>query len=105
MLTVRALASCVSRGSERLVLQGDVPTSEFQSMRAPFQQGDFPFPVQYGYQSVGIVVAGPDALRGRVVFSLHPHQDIYRIPASAAIVWVTTFHPSARRSRRTWKPR
>ena len=86
MLTVRALASCVSRGSERLVLQGDVPTSEFHSMRAPFQQGDFPFPVQYGYQSVGLVEAGPDALRGRVVFSLHPHQDIYRIPASAAIV-------------------
>lgn len=86
MLTVRALASCVSRGSERLVLQGEVPESEFQRMRAPFQRGEFPFPVQYGYQSVGLVEAGPDALRGRTVFSLHPHQDVYRLPASAVTV-------------------
>lgn len=83
MLTVRALASCVSRGSEHLVLQGDVPESEFQCVRAPFQQGEFPFPVQYGYQSVGVVEAGPDALRGRTVFSLFPHQDVYCIPACA----------------------
>jgi len=86
MVTVRALASCVSRGSERLVLRGDVPDSEFQNMRAPFQQGEFPFPVQYGYQSVGIVEAGPDALIGRRVFSLFPHQDVYRLPASAVSV-------------------
>jgi len=86
MLTVRALASCISRGSERLVLKGEVPESEFQNMRAPLQQGEFPFPVQYGYQSVGIVEAGPDAFRGRTVFSLHPHQDVYRLPVSAASV-------------------
>ncbi|MBS7589756.1 zinc-dependent alcohol dehydrogenase [Ancylobacter defluvii] len=86
MLTVRALASCVSRGSERLVLRGDVPKSEFQQMRAPFQQGEFPFPVQYGYQSVGVVEAGPEALKGRRIFSLHPHQDVYRLPASAAVI-------------------
>jgi NADPH:quinone reductase-like Zn-dependent oxidoreductase len=86
MLTVRALASCVSRGSERLVLHGHVPESEFQNMRAPFQQGEFPFPVQYGYQSVGRVEAGPDELLGRTVFSLYPHQDVYRLPASAVFV-------------------
>jgi len=86
MLTVRALASCISRGSERLVLLGDVPTSEFQNMRAPFQQGEFPFPVQYGYQSVGRVETGPDALRGRTVFSLYPHQDVYHLPASAVVL-------------------
>ncbi|WP_454915213.1 zinc-dependent alcohol dehydrogenase [Xanthobacter sediminis] len=86
MLTVRALVSCVSRGSERLVLQGEVPESEFQRMQAPFQRGNFPFPVQYGYQSVGLVEAGPDALRGRRVFSLHPHQDVYCLPASAAVM-------------------
>ncbi|MDR6952560.1 NADPH:quinone reductase-like Zn-dependent oxidoreductase [Ancylobacter sp. 3268] len=85
-LTVRALASCVSRGSERLVLHGNVPTSELQNMRAPFQQGEFPFPVQYGYQSVGLVESGPPALIGRTVFSLFPHQDVYQIPASAAVM-------------------
>jgi NADPH:quinone reductase-like Zn-dependent oxidoreductase len=86
MLTVRALASCVSRGSERLVLHGNVPMSEFQNMRAPFQQGEFPFPVQYGYQSAGLVEAGPPALIGRTVFSLFPHQDVYQLPASAAVM-------------------
>nr|WP_281493707.1 zinc-binding alcohol dehydrogenase [Ancylobacter koreensis] len=80
---IRALASCVSRGTERLVLAGEVPESEFERMRAPFQRGDFPFPVQYGYQSVGIVEKGPGALEGRMVFCLHPHQDVYRVPASA----------------------
>ncbi|GLK72445.1 zinc-binding alcohol dehydrogenase [Ancylobacter dichloromethanicus] len=85
MLTVRTLASGVSRGTERLVLEGRVPPGEHQRMRAPLQNGDFPFPVQYGYQSVGIVEAGPDGWTGRTVFALHPHQDVYRLPATAAL--------------------
>lgn len=85
MLTVRALASAVSRGTERLVLEGAVPQSEHQRMRAPFQNGDFPFPVQYGYQSVGVVEAGPAEWLGRTVFALHPHQDLYRLPVAAAM--------------------
>lgn len=86
MLTVRALASCVSRGSERLVLHGNVPVSEFGNMRSPFQQGEFPFPVQYGYQSVGLVEEGPPHLVGRTVFALFPHQDVYHLPASAVVM-------------------
>ncbi|HSI40692.1 MAG TPA: dehydrogenase [Xanthobacteraceae bacterium] len=85
MLTVRTLASAVSRGTERLVLQGAVPVSEHQRMRAPFQKGEFPFPVQYGYQSVGVVEAGPGAWIGRMVFALHPHQDVYRVPVASAM--------------------
>lgn len=84
-VTVRAIASAVSRGTESLVLKGEVPQSEHQRMRAPFQRGDFPFPVQYGYQSVGRVEDGPPALQGRLVFALHPHQDVYRVPASAVV--------------------
>ncbi|WP_428032020.1 zinc-dependent alcohol dehydrogenase [Ancylobacter sp.] len=85
MLTVRALASTLSRGTERLVLEGRVPPSEYQRMRAPLQKGDFPFPVQYGYQSVGVVEDGPDEWVGRTVFALHPHQDIYLVPAAAVL--------------------
>ncbi|MBS9478953.1 zinc-dependent alcohol dehydrogenase [Ancylobacter radicis] len=85
MLTVRALASGVSRGSESLVCQGLVPESEHQRMRAPFQQGAFPFPVLYGYQSVGRVEDGPPAWLGRTVFALHPHQDVYHLPVSAVV--------------------
>ncbi len=82
---VRALASGISRGTESLVFHGRVPASEWERMRCPFQEGDFPFPVKYGYAMVGAVEAGPPALVGRRVFSLHPHQSLFNIPAQAAI--------------------
>ena len=77
--------SGVSRGTERLVYQGRVPASQRQAMRAPFQAGEFPFPVKYGYSSVGVVVEGGEALRGRRVFCLYPHQDRYVVPAAAVL--------------------
>ena len=79
--TVRSLYSGISRGTEALVLRGDVPESEYSRMRAPLQAGDFPFPVKYGYASVGQVEEGPEALIGQKVFCLHPHQDRYLAPA------------------------
>jgi threonine dehydrogenase-like Zn-dependent dehydrogenase len=82
---VRTLASGISRGTEALVLAGRVPAGEHQRMRAPFQAGDFTLPVKYGYQSVGVVEAGPAALRGRAVFCLHPHQDRYMVPAATVV--------------------
>lgn len=80
---VRACYSGISRGTEALVFRGQVPASERDAMRAPFQEGDFPGPVKYGYSSVGIVEEGPDRLRGRTVFCLYPHQDRYAAPADA----------------------
>jgi len=80
---VRTLHSAVSRGTEGLVFRGEVPASEVQRMRAPFQAGDFPAPVKYGYISVGVVEAGPPDLIGRTVFCLHPHQTRYNVPADA----------------------
>jgi 2-desacetyl-2-hydroxyethyl bacteriochlorophyllide A dehydrogenase len=82
-VVVRARYSGVSRGTEALVFTGRVPASEYQRMRAPFQAGSFPAPVKYGYASVGEVEAGPDDLRGRHVFVLHPHQTRYVVPASS----------------------
>ena len=82
---VRALFGALSRGTEALVCGGHVPESEYGRMRAPFMTGEFPFPVKYGYATVGRIVDGPDALPGRPVFTLHPHQDLFNIPASAAI--------------------
>lgn len=80
---VRALHSGISRGTELLVFTGRVPQSEYQRMRAPFQEGEFPAPVKYGYASVGLVEQGPPQLQGRTVFCLHPHQSRYVVPASA----------------------
>ena len=82
---VRALHGALSRGTEALILAGRVPKSEFQRMRAPFMGGAFPFPVKYGYATVGKVEAGPDDLLGRTVFALHPHQTLFDIPADAAV--------------------
>ncbi len=83
---VRALFGAVSRGTEALVLAGRVPVSEFERMRAPFMAGHFPFPVKYGYATVGQIEGGAEALHGRTVFTLHPHQNFFNIPASAAVV-------------------
>ncbi len=77
---VRASWSAISRGTERLVFYGKVPDSEYSRMRAPMQEGDFPFPVKYGYCAVGTVEAGPDDWRGQTVFCLHPHQSLFRAP-------------------------
>ena len=83
---VRSLHSGISRGTETLVFRGQVPVSEYQRMRAPFQSGDFPAPVKYGYNSVGIVEAGPPELLGQAVFCLFPHQSRYVVPADAVHV-------------------
>jgi threonine dehydrogenase-like Zn-dependent dehydrogenase len=82
---VRTLYGAVSRGTERLVSVGRVPPSEFERMRAPFMGGAFPFPVKYGYATVGRVEEGPPSLHGRTVFALHPHQDIFTLPAEAVL--------------------
>ena len=80
---VRTLVSGVSRGTETLVFGGHVPPSAYATMRAPFQEGDFPGPMKYGYLSVGVVETGPDELLGRTVFCLYPHQTAYVVPADA----------------------
>jgi len=80
---VRTLYTGVSRGTEALVFGGRVPASEYGRMRAPFQAGEFPAPVKYGYANVGIVEQGPAALVGRPVFCLYPHQTRYVVPAAA----------------------
>ncbi|GAB1424960.1 MAG: zinc-binding alcohol dehydrogenase [Thauera sp.] len=96
---VRSLYSAISRGTESLVFRGEVPPSEYQRMRAPFQQGDFPAPVKYGYINVGVVEAGcgaqAQALVGRRVFCLYPHQQAYVVPATA-VVALPDAVPSAR---------
>ena len=80
---VRALYGAISRGTERLVASGRVPASEYERMRAPLMAGAFPFPVKYGYATVGRVEEG--GTPGQVVFVLHPHQDEFNIPAQMAV--------------------
>lgn len=81
-LEIKTLFTGISRGTERLVYKGQVPVAEHTTMRAPFQEGEFSFPVKYGYSAVG-VVQNTEA-RGQVIFALHPHQTYFEIPKNAA---------------------
>lgn len=83
---VRTLYSGLSRGTERLVFNGEVPPAEYRRMRAPLMAGDFPFPVKYGYAAVGVVMEGPESLLDQTVFCLHPHQDRFIAPADMLAV-------------------
>lgn len=85
-VVVRTVRSGISRGTETLVFRGGVPPTERARMRAPFQEGDFPGPVKYGYLNVGAVAEGPAELRGRTVFCHYPHQTAYVVPAGAVSV-------------------
>ena len=76
---IRARHGAISRGTESLVAAGRVPPAEYQRMRAPFMAGSFPFPVKYGYATVGT------AASGQTVFALHPHQTVFDVPADAAV--------------------
>jgi len=84
-LLIRTLASAISRGSESLVFRGEVPESEWLRMRCPFQEGDFPGPVKYGYSTIGIIEDGPAEYLGHRVFCLHPHQDRFVVAQDAVI--------------------
>jgi threonine dehydrogenase-like Zn-dependent dehydrogenase len=85
-VVVRTVRSGISRGTETLVFRGGVPPDQRARMRAPFQEGDFPGPVKYGYLNVGTVEEGPPGLRGRSVFCLYPHQTAYVVPATAVSI-------------------
>jgi hypothetical protein len=92
---VRARHGAISRGTESLVAHGRVPASEFERMRAPFMAGAFPFPVKYGYATVGTVESGPADFIGHTVFTLHPHQTLFDVPVAAAVT-VPAGVPAAR---------
>jgi NADPH:quinone reductase-like Zn-dependent oxidoreductase len=83
---VRTVRSAISRGTETLVHRGMVPPTQYATMRAPFQDGEFPGPVKYGYLNVGVVERGPAQLLGRTVFCLYPHQTAYVVPAASVAV-------------------
>jgi NADPH:quinone reductase-like Zn-dependent oxidoreductase len=92
-VVVRALYSGISRGTEALVFHGRVPQSEFSRMRAPFQAGEFPAPVKYGYASVGEIERGPRELQNQRAFVLYPHQTKYVVPADAVHVLPASVPP------------
>lgn len=91
---VRTLYSGLSRGTERLIFEGKVPEMEWSRMKAPAQEGEFPFPVKYGYSAVGVIEEGPAGLKGKNVFVLYPHQDRFVVQAERAFIIPDNVPPS-----------
>ena len=80
--TVQSQYSLVSTGTERLVATGNVPTSLHESMKVPYLEGSFSFPIKYGYSLVGRVTQGPLDWPGKLVHLLHPHQTACSVRSS-----------------------
>ena len=76
---VKTLYSGISKGTENLVARGNVHKSQFKIMRCPFQDGNFSFPIKYGYINIGEIIDGPVSLTGKKIFTLFPHQTVFEI--------------------------
>jgi 2-desacetyl-2-hydroxyethyl bacteriochlorophyllide A dehydrogenase len=86
-VTVQAIASLVSAGTEMLVYRGELPTEDDLGLETC--AGNFGFPVKYAYQVVGEVVeAGPDARfkPGQRLFVRHPHQNAFTVRSDSWLV-------------------
>jgi 2-desacetyl-2-hydroxyethyl bacteriochlorophyllide A dehydrogenase len=84
---VKTIASAISHGTEMLVYRGEVPAD--LPLDLPTLEGDFSFPIKYGYASVGRVIdagQGAEGLSpGDPVFVHHPHQGVFVVPAELTV--------------------
>jgi 2-desacetyl-2-hydroxyethyl bacteriochlorophyllide A dehydrogenase len=86
-VTIRAIASLVSAGTEMLVYRGELPAEDDLGLETC--RGSFGFPVKYAYQVVGEVIeAGPEARfeQGEMVFARHPHQDYFTMQSDTWLI-------------------
>lgn len=67
----------LSTGTERLVASGAVPPSMYERMIVPYMEGNFDFPIKYGY------ACGGHSEDGGFYHYMHPHQDICRVHPDA----------------------
>lgn len=74
---IETIYSGISYGTEKIVYTGDVPKSQRELMRCPYQMGDFGSDVKYGYINVGKVIKGSPKYNNKYVYTLFPHQTVY----------------------------
>lgn len=83
---LEGVTSLISAGTEINVYRGDIGTAS--ELVLPTSRGDFPFPMQYGYQVVARVAGLGAGVEGRLapgdlVFAVHGHQDAFVMPVVA----------------------
>jgi len=75
---VQSLVSAISPGSEMLVYRGLFPSGLAVDETLSSLQGEFSYPLKYGYSVVGrVTMTGaqvPSSRAGRLVFAFHPHE-------------------------------
>lgn len=72
----------ISYGTEKIVFDSNVPSNQYNLMKAPHQEGSFNTSVKYGYLNVGEVKVGPRELMNKMVYSMYPHQTKFIIKSS-----------------------
>ena len=84
-LLIKAKFSMISTGTERLVATKRVPPNLHHIMAVPYMEGQFDFPVKYGYSVIGEVMNDNDFL-GKNIHVMHPHQSDFHIDKKSAFV-------------------
>lgn len=83
---LQGVTSLISAGTEMNVYRGDIGSAS--ELALPTARGEFPFPVQYGYQVVARVAELGEGVGGLAVgdhvFAVHGHQDAFVMPVSVA---------------------
>ena len=90
LIELKSKYSLISGGTETLVYNGEVPEELNQKMRVPYMQGEFNFPLTYGYSLVGEVQNGKN--KGKYAHVMHPHannievqeKDLFLLPEGAS---------------------
>jgi len=72
---VKSRYSAISLGTEKLVAIGNIPEELFTKMKVPYMDGNFDFPIKYGYSLVG------KTTDNKWVHVMHPHQNQVVVPA------------------------
>lgn len=83
---VASICGLVSAGTETNMYKGEGNADELE--RFPYARGELPFPIKFGYQEVGEVVAVGDDVElevGDRVFCIHPHQELFTV--DTPFVW------------------
>jgi len=86
---IQTLFSGISHGSEMMVYRGEIPADLSLDATLPSLQGNFSFPIKYGYASTGRIIdvgEGVNGLEaGDLVFAFNPHETCYTVPATVVI--------------------
>jgi threonine dehydrogenase-like Zn-dependent dehydrogenase len=75
---IKTIVSAISPGTEMVIYRGEAPRTLAADTVIPSLQGNFMYPLKYGYSAVGKVIGiGPGVDEdwiGKKVFSFHPHE-------------------------------